>query len=116
MFQSRKAESSRERYEGPHPLSVESTDAAGNFTQSEQLLVEIDTTAPGAPTAALAAYSDTGVVGDGITSIQQPAFVGVAEANAHVRVYANGVLVGEGHGEFGRERRHRRRRSGHCGR
>ncbi len=31
-----------------------------------------------------------------MTSVQQPAFVGTAEANAQIRIYANGVLVGQG--------------------
>ncbi len=34
--------------QGPHPMSVESFDLAGNFTQSEELLVEIDFTPPAA--------------------------------------------------------------------
>jgi uncharacterized linocin/CFP29 family protein len=82
--------------EGPHPLSAEALDGAGNFTQSEQLLVTIDTTAPAATVPALAGPSDSGTIGDGITSVTQPAFVGTAEANAKVRIYANGILVGEG--------------------
>ena len=74
--------------EGPHPLSVEATDDAGNFTQSEQLLVEIDSTSPDPATIALADYSDSGIVGDGITSISQPAFLGLAEANAKIHILA----------------------------
>ena len=100
--------------EGPHPLSVESTDAASNFTQSEELLVEIDTTPPASPsTPELVASSDTfdnvpGLLGpvwsdtDDVTAINQPAFYGTGEANAVVRVFAwdtatlSGRLVGEG--------------------
>ena len=44
----------------------------------------------------MAATSDTGVAGDNVTSLQQPAFVGIAEANAKIHVFANGVLVGTG--------------------
>ena len=82
--------------EGPHPVSVESTDVAGNTRQSAQLLVTIDLTPPPDPTIALAPSSDTGLPGDGLTNIAEPAFFGLAEANAKVRVYANNVLVGQG--------------------
>jgi hypothetical protein len=83
--------------EGTHLVSAESIDAAGNIShQSEELVVTIDRTAPAATVPGLAATSDTGLAGDHVTSINQPAFVGRAEANAKVRVYAGGVLVGEG--------------------
>ena len=83
--------------EGTHLLSAEATDTAGNVSpQSEELVVTIDRTAPAASAPALAATSDTGVVGDDITSLQQPAFVGTAEANAKIHVFADGVLVGQG--------------------
>ncbi|NLE36900.1 MAG: calcium-binding protein, partial [Pirellulaceae bacterium] len=84
--------------EGPHPLTVESVDTAGNATQSEQLLVEVDATPPLAPsTPDLLETSDSGADNfDDVTSINQPAFQGTAEANTKVRVYANGILVGEG--------------------
>ncbi len=98
--------------EGPHPMSVESTDVAGNFTQSEQLLVEIDTTPPLADGFMLVASSDTGPY-DYITAIQQPAFYGRAEANARVRLFTGGVVVGSGIGGVRRVRhrlRLRRRR------
>ncbi|MDD4266796.1 MAG: Ig-like domain-containing protein [Thermoguttaceae bacterium] len=80
--------------EGPHPLSAEAFDAAGNYTQSEQLLVTIDTTPPAAPTITLLEGSDTLPLGDGITSNNEPAFQGAAEANSLVRLFANGELVG----------------------
>ena len=92
--------------EGPHPLSTESLDAAGNFTQSEELLVLIDSTSPATPDAAdLLESSDTfddvaGLIGpqwnssDDITKINQPAFSGVAEANAKVHVFAENVATG----------------------
>ncbi|HBO45465.1 MAG TPA: hypothetical protein DD670_16345, partial [Planctomycetaceae bacterium] len=84
--------------EGPHPLTVESVDTAGNATQSEQLLVEVDATPPLTPsTPDLLETSDSGADNfDDVTSINQPAFQGTAEANTKVRVYANGILVGEG--------------------
>ncbi|GAB4131525.1 MAG: hypothetical protein Kow0040_10920 [Thermogutta sp.] len=75
--------------EGPHPLTVESIDAAGNARQSEQLLVTVDFTAPSASAPSLADYADSGVIGDGITGVMPPAFVGTAEANAWVRLYVD---------------------------
>ncbi|MBC7334763.1 MAG: hypothetical protein H5U01_00610, partial [Clostridia bacterium] len=75
--------------EGPHPLTVEVTDEAGNRTQSEQLLVLIDHTAPAPATISLAPYSDSGTPGDGVTNVSAPAFTGLAEANALVRLYVD---------------------------
>ena len=95
--------------EGTHLLSVESIDMAGNIShQSEELVVEIDRTAPADDvTIAMAATSQTGVLnGSVVTNKMQPAFVGTTEANAKVRVYAvnkgmlgsmpNRVLIGQG--------------------
>ena len=75
--------------EGPHPLTAEVTDVAGNRTQSEQLLVLIDYTAPAPASISLAPYSDSGTPGDGITNVSAPAFTGLAEANARVRLYVD---------------------------
>ncbi len=85
--------------EGPHPLSAEATDAAGNRSQqSEELLVTIDTTAPAPPTTPdLLDSSDSGTFdNDNVTNVQAVAFQGTGEANAIVRIFANGVQVGEG--------------------
>ncbi|MHC4399105.1 MAG: Ig-like domain-containing protein, partial [Planctomycetota bacterium] len=85
--------------EGEHPLSAEAFDQPGNRSaQSEVLDLTIDRTAPADAgiTIDLALTSDTGVVGDNITAIQRPAFLGRAEANALIRVVANGTLVGRG--------------------
>ena len=83
--------------EGTHLLSTEAFDAAGNRSvQSEELVLTVDRTAPADSVPALAATSDTGVAGDNTTSIQQPAIVGIAEANARIHVFADGVLVGTG--------------------
>lgn len=80
-----------------HLLSTESTDAAGNRShQSEELVVLVDNTEPLVSTLALAPFSDTGVLGDNITSKMSPAFVGVAEVNTKVRIFANGTILGEG--------------------
>lgn len=83
--------------EGPHPLSAESTDAAGNRSaQSEELLVVVDSTAPIVPSAPdLLASSDSGGIDDdNITTVQQPHFVGTGEPNALARIFAGAPQVG----------------------
>jgi len=47
-----------------------------------------------APSIWLAAASDTGVRGDGITRLPRPVFTGVAPARSNVVVYADGQLLG----------------------
>ena len=67
------------------------------FTQlSDSVSLTIDTTAPAASAPALAATSDTGTAGDGITAKIEPAIVGIAEANAKVRVFSGATLIGQG--------------------
>ncbi len=83
--------------EGPHPLSAESFDLAGNRSaQSEELLVTIDFTDPLAPSAPdLAADADTGLSpSDNITAINELVVLGVGEANAIVRVFARNAQTG----------------------
>ena len=83
--------------EGPHPLSAESEDAAGNRShQSEELFVVVDTTPPVIPAAPdLLASSDTGGIDDdNITTLQQPHFGGSGEANALARLFAGAPQVG----------------------
>jgi len=71
--------------------------ADGRTQLSEPLLLTLDVTAPAASTPDLLASSDTGAFDDdNVTKINQPALTGVAEANARVRVFADGLLVGEG--------------------
>ncbi len=90
--------------EDTHQLSAEAFDQpGGRSAQSEELVLVVDRTAPsdGQITVDLAPTSDTGVVGDNVTSVNRPAFVGTAEANARVRVFADDgvhgpVLVGQG--------------------
>ena len=83
--------------EGPHPLTVISTNTDGGSSQSEQLLVTIDTISPPAPSKpALLADSDSNVVGDNITNINPPTFEGTAEANSTVRLFNGlGELIGQ---------------------
>jgi Bacterial Ig-like domain len=47
-----------------------------------------------APSIRLAAASDTGVLGDGITRLARPVFSGTASPRSSVVVYADGQLVG----------------------
>ena len=75
--------------EGVHSLSAMQTDRAGNVSSaSAGLSLTIDATAPDAPSAPqLAAGSDSGSVGDGVTQVRNPVFTGSAEAGATVRLY-----------------------------
>ncbi|WP_296949419.1 Ig-like domain-containing protein [uncultured Massilia sp.] len=74
--------------EGQHTLTVRQTDAAGNVSAaSAGLTVTIDTTATPPAAPALAPASDSGTIGDGITSVRTPTLVGSAEALAAVRLY-----------------------------
>ncbi len=84
--------------EGTHLLSVETTDDAGNRSvQSEELVVEIDRTAPADPAAAdLLSVADSGTSNtDNLTNKMQPAFTGTVEPNAKVRLLADGEIVGQ---------------------
>ncbi|NND97318.1 MAG: hypothetical protein HKN47_08330, partial [Pirellulaceae bacterium] len=64
--------------------------------RSLSLEILVDTVAPGA-TIDLIESSDSGMVNDdNVTRINQPAFAGVSEVGAEVRVYANATLVGVG--------------------
>src|SRR5205085_1245589 len=65
-----------------HSLTVTETDPAGNASaQSQALSLTIDTIAPATPAAPLlAAGSDSGVAGDGITNIAVPLLVGSGTA------------------------------------
>lgn len=75
--------------EGAHTLTAKQTDAAGNVSAaSNAKAVTIDTTAPAKPSApTLAASSDSGTLGDGITNDPTPTITGQVEANAKVKLY-----------------------------
>ena len=84
---------------GPHPLSAEATDAAGNRSaQAEQLLVTVDTIDPAVPGIPdLIPTSDSGdSSSDNTTNIIAPGFLGTGEANARVFLFANGLPIGQG--------------------
>ena len=82
--------------DGVHNLKVEVEDRAGNISHAFLLHVTIDTVAPAAPSIRIdPATSDTGVLGqpatfvDNVTSDTVTGFVGTAEANSIVRLYAD---------------------------
>jgi uncharacterized repeat protein (TIGR02059 family) len=83
--------------EGAHNVSVRVMDVAGNVSAaSPGLMVNIDTTAPAAPsTPHLDAGSDTGVSSsDKLTASTTPVFSGMADAFAHVSLYdSDGTTV-----------------------
>jgi uncharacterized repeat protein (TIGR01451 family) len=81
---------------GVHPLTVTSTDAAGNTSAaSSNLNITIDTNAPATPPiAVLSPLSDSGVANDNLTSVTTPVLTGTAESNSTVTVYRGGVSVG----------------------
>ena len=69
----------------------------GRSQYSEPLWMTVDTEDPAASLPDLLASSDTGMSDmDNVTNKMSPAFDGTAEANAKVRVLANGVVVGQG--------------------
>jgi hypothetical protein len=80
--------------DGPHDLKVNTTDAALNtspFTPS--VIWTVDTTAPAAP-AITAIGTDTGVLGDGLTSDTTLTLTGTAEPGSLVSVYEGATLIG----------------------
>nr|WP_321985505.1 Ig-like domain-containing protein [uncultured Lichenicoccus sp.] len=81
---------------GTHSLTATQTDVAGNVSaQSAALSLSIDTTPPSAPsTPVLAAASDTGVPGDGITSITTPVLTGTGSAGDTVTLLEGATVVG----------------------
>ncbi len=78
--------------DGAHTVTATAVEA-GNTSAAAKLALTIDTSTM-APTVALAAASDSGVAGDGITSVAQPTFTGAAEAGATVSLRIDGALVG----------------------
>lgn len=70
--------------EGAHVIRVINGDAAGNRSETQQTIV-IDTSTT-APIMTLAAQSDSGAAGDGLTRITTPFLTGTAEAGAVVTI------------------------------
>ena len=74
--------------EGLTNLSITATSPAGTVSPAVPLPITIDTVAPTAPAAALAASSDTGVVGDSITSDTTPTITGTGTPGDTIKLYA----------------------------
>jgi hypothetical protein len=72
------------------------TDKAGNAGLSPTTVsISFDTSAPGAPTLAVSAPSDTGSSdNDGITNVTTPVITGTAEAGATVTLYDGATVLG----------------------
>ncbi|MFO1426697.1 MAG: Ig-like domain-containing protein [Steroidobacteraceae bacterium] len=71
---------------GAVPVTVTATDAAGNVSTATTLNLTIDTAAVGAPTAQLAASSDSGTLGDNTTSDTTPTISGTGTAGETITV------------------------------
>ena len=80
--------------EGGHILSATATDPAGNASRaSAALAFIIDSATPPVPSSlTLAPASDSGILGDGITSDSTPTLTGTAEASSTVTL-ADGASV-----------------------
>ncbi len=82
---------------GSHPLTVTSTDAAGNVSTAASSTVVIDTTAPAAVT--VTAINNDGsspvtIANNGTTNDNTPELTGTAEAGSTVNIYNGTVLLG----------------------
>ncbi|PEH21813.1 Ig-like domain repeat protein [Salmonella enterica] len=84
---------SRNLSDNVYKITVESIDPLGR-TSSVDYQLTIDSFTP-IPTVMLHDSADSGVKGDMITKINTPLFPGMAEANAKVSIYVDGVLRGE---------------------
>jgi hypothetical protein len=84
--------------EGSHLITAAAADATGEGNMSGEIQLEIDTTAPPAPsTPDLADASDTGPSNtDNITDVATPTFVGTAPESSSVTLVAGGRPIGTG--------------------
>ena len=79
--------------DGSHSFTATATSGGTTSAASSPLTVRVDTVAPSAPT--IASFStDTGTVGDGITSDNTLTLTGAAAANSAVKVYDGAMLLG----------------------
>ena len=79
---------------GTHSITATATDLAGNVsTASTALSVVIDTTPPTTPTLTLDPASDTGTVGDNLTTNTTVTLQGTTEANASLTLRRGGNVV-----------------------
>jgi large repetitive protein len=81
---------------GVHSLTTTSTSTAGTVSPASlPLTITIDIAVPTAPTSvALAAASDSGVLGDNLTNDSTPTIVGTGEAGATIKIYDGTTLLG----------------------
>src|SRR5262249_9674727 len=78
---------------GTHSFTATDTVSGVTSPASAALSVTVDTVAPVAPS--ISSFStDSGVVGDGITNDNTLTLTGTAEANATVKIYDGGTLLG----------------------
>jgi subtilisin-like proprotein convertase family protein len=93
--------------DGVNALRVRSTDRAGNESSvSGTLNLQVITRAPAVPTILLDPASDTGVVGDNVTSVTRPVLAGVAVPNSRVVLVKlkNPSNINQGWDELGETR------------
>ena len=87
---------SAELDEGDNALQITATDRAGNTSVPGTVNVTIDTTEPDAPQAALDASSDSGVIGDSITSDNTPTLSGSGTPGDAITIKdANGNTIAQ---------------------
>ncbi|MCS7469110.1 putative Ig domain-containing protein [Stieleria sp. ICT_E10.1] len=75
--------------DGPHTVEVQVTDRAGNVSELVSVSMTLDTAAPDA-ILSLAAASDTGVIGDGVTHLDVVTVEGQTEPGVTVVLLADG--------------------------
>ena len=82
--------------DGAYNLSVSATDAAGNSgNASTNLSIRILSTIPLGPTISLAPADDTGTVGDGLTAVRLPRFLGSTSPGGFVELLgSSGQVIG----------------------
>ena len=79
--------------DGSHSFTATATSGGTTSAASSPLTVRVDTVAPSAPT--IASFStDTGTVGDGITSDNVLVLTGIAAASSTVKLYDGSMLLG----------------------
>ena len=79
--------------DGGHSFTATATSGSTTSAASAPRSVTVDTVTPNAPTIA-SFSSDTGAVGDGVTSDNTLTLTGTAAANSSVKVYDGGTLLG----------------------
>eukprot|EP00913_Durusdinium_trenchii_P023358 g21936.t1 len=81
--------------DGVHNLKLEVEDRAGNISHDFLLSITIDTTTLPVQPPTLLESSDTGMLNnDMVINEDEPAFMGVAEANSIIRIYARDFDTG----------------------